>query len=76
MKDLLKNIVQAMVDNPEQVEIKEVEGDQVTIFELRVAKQDIGKVVGKKGRNANAIRAILTAASAKLHKRITLEIID
>ena len=75
MQDLLKNIVQALVDNPEQIKITPVEGNQVTILELKVAKEDIGKVIGKKGRTAHAIRTILGAASAKIKNRTTLEII-
>ena len=76
MQDLLKNIVQALVDNPEQIKITPVKGNQAIILELKVAKEDIGKVIGKKGRTAHAIRTILGAASAKLKKRTTLEIID
>lgn len=76
MKDFVKNIVQAMVDNPEQVEITEVKGSQTTVLELKVAKEDIGKVIGKQGRNARAIRTILAAASAKIKKRTILEIIE
>ncbi len=76
MKDFVKNIVQSLVDNPEQVEITEVKGSQITVLELKVAKEDLGKVIGKQGRNARAIRTILAAASAKLKKRTTLEIID
>jgi predicted RNA-binding protein YlqC (UPF0109 family) len=75
MKDLLKRIVQALVDSPEQVEISEVDGDNVLVLELRVAKEDIGKVIGKKGRIAQAIRTILMAASGKLKKHIIFEII-
>ena len=76
MQDLLKNIVQALVDNPEQIKITTVEGKQVIILELKVAKEDIGKVIGKQGRTAHAIRTILGAASAKIKKRANLEIID
>jgi hypothetical protein len=76
MQDLLKNIVQALVDNPEQIKITAVEGKQVIILELKVAKEDIGKVIGKQGRTAHAIRTILGAASAKIKKRANLEIID
>ena len=76
MKDLTKKIVQAMVDNPEQVEINEIKGGQTTVLELKVAKEDIGKVIGKQGRNVRAIRTILDAASAKLKKRTILEIIE
>ena len=76
MQDLLKNIVQALVDNPEEIKITTVEGKQVIILELKVAKEDIGKVIGKQGRTAHAIRTILGAASAKIKKRANLEIID
>ncbi len=76
MKDLLKRIAQALVDNPEQVEVSETEGDNVVILELRVAKEDIGKVIGKKGRTAQAIRTILNAASGKVKKHHILEILD
>ena len=76
MKELIKYIVQAMVDHPEQIEISEVEGDRISIIELKVAKADMGKVIGKQGRNASAIRTILGAASAKVKKRTILEIIE
>ena len=76
IKDLLEYIIKAMVDDPEQVEISEIETQQSTILELRVAKSDMGKVIGKKGRNAEAVRAILMAASGKTKKRITLEILE
>ena len=74
--DLLEQIVKAMVDNPEEVQITEVKGDRMTILELKVAKSDMGKVIGKQGRNAQAIRTILSAASAKTRKRVTLEIVE
>ena len=76
MKELIKCIVQAMVDYPEQIEISEVEGNRVSVIELKVAKADIGKIIGKRGRNALAIRTILNAASAKLRKRVQLEILE
>jgi predicted RNA-binding protein YlqC (UPF0109 family) len=76
MKDLIKNIVQTMVDKPEAIEISEIQGDQITILKLRVAKEDIGKVIGKKGRNVQAIRTILNAASAKEKKHMVLEILE
>lgn len=76
MKDLIKNIVQALVDHPEQVTISEVEGKQTTVLEIKVAKEDIGKIIGKKGRTAQAIRTILNAASAKVKKRTIMEIIE
>ena len=76
MKDLIKYIAQAMVDHPEQVELSEVKGDRISIIELKVAKADLGKIIGKQGRNARAIRTILGAASAKMKKRTVLEIIE
>ena len=76
MKELIGYIVQALVDHPEQVIISEVEGDQTDVLELKVAKEDIGKVIGKQGRTARAIRTILSAASAKTKKRAVLEIVE
>lgn len=77
MKELIIQIAQALVDNPEQVKVTEIKGGNTTVYELKVAKSDLGKVIGKRGRNANAIRIILTAASASARKRRTiLEIID
>ena len=76
MKDLIKEIAQALVDNPEQVEVSEVEGNQTSVLELKVAKEDLGKVIGKQGRTARAMRTILSAASAKIKKRAVLEIIE
>ena len=76
MKELIKRIAQAMVDDPEQVSITEVEGDTTIILELRVAKEDIGKILGKRGHNVAAIRTILGAASAKVKKRVMLEIME
>ena len=76
MKELIKHIIQALVDHPEQVVIAEVEGKQITVLEVKVAKEDLGKVIGKQGRNAKAIRTILNAASAKANKRTIMEIIE
>ena len=76
MKELIRVIAQAMVDHPEQVELSEVKGDRISIIELKVAKADLGKIIGKQGRNARAIRTILGAASAKVKKRTVLEIIE
>jgi predicted RNA-binding protein YlqC (UPF0109 family) len=76
MKELIKYISQSLVDNPEKVEVTEVVGEQTSVIELRVAKEDLGKVIGKQGRTAKAIRTILSAASAKIHKRSVLEIIE
>jgi predicted RNA-binding protein YlqC (UPF0109 family) len=76
MKDLVCYIVAALVDKPEQVAIEEVVGNQASVLELKVAKDDLGKVIGKKGRTAQAIRTILNASSAKIKKRTILEIVE
>ena len=76
MKELIGYIAQALVDHPKQVYISEVEGDQKEVIELKVAKEDIGKVIGKQGRTARAMRTILSAASAKTKKRTFLEIVE
>jgi predicted RNA-binding protein YlqC (UPF0109 family) len=76
MKDLISYIAQALVDHPEQVSVSEVEGNQTSVLELKVAKEDLGKVIGKQGRTARAMRTILGAASAKIKKRTVLEIIE
>ncbi len=76
MKELIKYIAEALVDNPEQVSVKEVEGNQTSVLELKVSKDDLGKVIGKQGRTARAIRTILSAASAKEKKRTVLEIVE
>ncbi|MGE0084552.1 MAG: KH domain-containing protein [Desulfococcaceae bacterium] len=76
MKELIRYIAQALVDNPEQVTVEEVEGNQTSVLELKVAKEDLGKVIGKQGRTARAMRTILGAASAKVKKRTVLEILE
>jgi predicted RNA-binding protein YlqC (UPF0109 family) len=76
MKDLISYIAQALVDQPEEVSVTEVEGNQTSVLELKVAKEDLGKVIGKQGRTARAMRTILSAASAKIRKRTVLEIIE
>jgi len=76
MKELIERMAKALVDYPEQVVVNEIQGHNVTVIELRVAKGDIGKVIGKHGRTAEAIRTILTGASAKIKKRCVLEILD
>jgi uncharacterized protein len=76
MKELIKYMAQALVDNPEQVEVSEVVGEQTSVIELRVAKEDLGKVIGKQGRTAKAMRTVLSAASTKIRKRSVLEIIE
>jgi predicted RNA-binding protein YlqC (UPF0109 family) len=75
MKELVQKIVEALVDHPEKVQINEIGSNSNTILELIVDKQDIGKVIGKKGRTADSIRTIIKSASAKLKRRVTLEII-
>ena len=76
MKDLIRYIAEALVDYPEQVDVSEVEGEQTSVIELKVAKEDLGKIIGKQGRTARSIRIILSAASAKIKKRSVLEIIE
>jgi len=76
MKELIRYIARALVDNPEAVEVSEVEGEQTSVIELKVAKEDLGKVIGKQGRTARAMRTLLSAASTKIRKRAVLEIIE
>ena len=76
MKDLVTYIARSLVDKPDQVSVAEVEGNQTTVLELTVAKEDLGKVIGKQGRTAQAMRTILSAVSSKEKKRTVLEIIE
>ena len=76
MKDLIEFIAKALVDRPEDVKVSEVEGERTSVIELSVAKEDLGKVIGKQGKTARAIRTILSAASTKIRKRSVLEIIE
>ena len=76
MKDLLTRIAQVLVDNPEKVQVNEIEGSQTVRYEIRVADTDVGRVIGKHGKMANAIRAILKAASGKGRKKIMLQIVE
>ncbi len=76
MKDLITDIVKALVDQPDQVSVTEVEGGHTVVLELSVAKSDMGKVIGKRGRHADAIRIILSAAAGKVRKRYVLEIVE
>jgi hypothetical protein len=76
LKDLIEFIAKALVDNPEQVEVSEIAGEQTVVLELRVAKEDLGKVIGKQGRTVKAMRSILSAAASKLRKRADLEILE
>jgi hypothetical protein len=76
MNELIHYIAQAMVDNPGEVSVTVIEGGQTIVLELKVAKSDLGKIIGKHGRNAQAIRTIVSAVSAKIKKRTVLEIIE
>ncbi len=76
MKDLITIMAKALVDKPDQVNVKEIAGEQATIFELRVSKDDVGKIIGKQGSTVRAMRTILNAASAKNKRRSVLEIIE
>ena len=76
IKDLVAEIARALVDHPEGVQVSEVEGSHVTVLELKTHPEDLGKVIGRQGRTAEAIRTLLCAAGMKLHKRFTLEILD
>jgi len=76
MEELVGNIAKALVDNPDEVQVNAVEGEQTTVVELRVDPQDLGKVIGKQGRTARAIRTLLGAAGTKCNKRVLLEILE
>jgi uncharacterized protein len=76
MKELVEVIAKALVDHPEAVQVKSVEGREATVLELRVHPEDLGKVIGRQGRTAKAIRAVLGASGVKLRKRLTLEILE
>jgi predicted RNA-binding protein YlqC (UPF0109 family) len=76
MKELIEAIAKALVDHPENVQVKSVDGEQVTVLELRVHSDDLGKVIGRQGRTAKSMRTILGAAGMKLRKRLTLEILE
>ena len=76
MKELVEAIAKALVDKPEAVQVRSVDGEQVVVLELRVGPTDLGKVIGRQGRTAKSIRTILGAAGMKLHKRFTLEILE
>ena len=76
MKELIEYIAKALVDNPDQVRVSEIEGEKTSVIELNVSKEDLGKVIGKQGRTARAMRTILSASSTKINKRSVLEIIE
>ena len=76
MKDLIERIARALVDSPEEVMVTAIEGNQATVLELKVAKEDLGKIIGKQGRTARSLRTIVGAASARERKRVVLEIVE
>lgn len=76
LKDLVEFMAKSLVDKPEEVSVNEMVGEQTTVVELKVAKEDLGKVIGKQGRTARSMRTILNAASTKLSKRSVLEIVE
>ena len=76
MRELIEQIAKALVDRPEEVSVAEVEGERTTVYELRVASSDLGKVIGKQGKTARAMRTLLSAAGTKIGKRCVLEILE
>jgi predicted RNA-binding protein YlqC (UPF0109 family) len=76
LKELVEFMAKSLVDNPDDVQVTEVPGEQTTVYELKVSKEDLGKVIGKQGRTAHSMRTILTAASTKMQRRTALEIIE
>lgn len=76
MKALVEYIAKSLVDSPDEVQVNEVDGEQVSVLELKVAKEDLGKVIGRQGRTARAMRTILSAASIRANKRVVLEILE
>ena len=76
LKNLIESMAKALVDFPDQVHVAEIEGEQTTVIELKVAKEDLGKIIGKEGRTARSLRTILAAVSTKLRKRSVLEILE
>ena len=76
MKDLVQYLAQSLVNNPEAVDVKETQGDTAAVLELRVAKEDLGRIIGKQGRTARSIRTILNAAASKANRKVILEIVE
>ena len=76
MKELIELVAKSLVDNPDKVQVSQIDGEQSSIIELKVAPEDVGKIIGKQGRNVQAIRIILSAAGMKLKKRFILELIE
>jgi predicted RNA-binding protein YlqC (UPF0109 family) len=76
MKELVQYLARSLVDNPDAVEVKETQGDTASILELKVAKQDLGRIIGKQGRTAKSIRTILNAAASRVNRKVVLEIVE
>jgi predicted RNA-binding protein YlqC (UPF0109 family) len=76
MKDLVQYLAKSLVDNPDAVEVKETQGETASVLELRVAKQDLGRIIGKQGRTAKSIRTILNAAASRVNRKVVLEIVE
>ncbi len=76
MKDLVDYLAKSLVDNPDAVEVKETQGDAASVLELRVAKEDLGRIIGKQGRTAKSIRTILNAAATRVNRKVVLEIVE
>jgi len=76
MKELLEFLARSLVNHPEQVEVKEAQGDNASILELKVAKEDLGRIIGKQGRTAKSIRTILNAAASRTNRKVVLDIIE
>ena len=76
MKELVQFLAKSLVDNPDAVEVSETEGDAASVLELRVAKEDLGRIIGKQGRTAKSIRTILNAAASRVNRKVVLEIVE
>ncbi|MEE9549584.1 MAG: KH domain-containing protein [Candidatus Binatia bacterium] len=76
MKELVQYLARSLVDNPDAVEVKETQGDTASVLELKVAKQDLGRIIGKQGRTAKSIRTILNAAASRVNRKVVLEIVE
>ncbi len=76
MKDLVDYLAKSLVDNPDAVDVKEIQGEAASVLELRVAKEDLGRIIGKQGRTAKSIRTILNAAATRVNRKVVLEIVE
>ena len=76
MKELVQYLAKALVNNPDAVEVKETEGENASVFELKVAKEDLGRIIGKQGRTAKSIRTLLNAAASRTNRKVVLEIVE